>query len=387
LSSGSLSRILVIGREVGPLVQQIKEFNSEIEIGAVDILGNLETRKYSNWTFSVENQKEDTQLGRVKPRSIEEYLLELGFVMLEEISFDQVILLTPFQRKPEFIKSLLNEVEIPSINLPTIEYTHNDWQFTKTILEEGIVETTDIVFFSQDNLIQNKNPGIYITKNNKFLLPSDYNNSESITRSKKGFFVPANEIHCGAFYSAKNHLSFLGLQTLCAPIGHEYFPNELERNSYKPFESSKQREVKKIRSLLSKVIEKLNLFGFLTLFFTFQDEKIIPFSCYSLPDENIDLWLSKIHNHVTHLLINPSKSGAKPNIQNQWGFKTPFYYKYSLVVPKIPFQLAVQRNIPGVRSHPEYPICALVKTSNDDLSLNETQKVKEQELRDIFSKF
>ncbi|MHA1237436.1 MAG: hypothetical protein ACTSQ9_07245, partial [Candidatus Hodarchaeales archaeon] len=98
----SINRILIIGQETGPFAKQIKKLYPDMKIGSVDILGNLDTRNSVESAFSVVKQTPGESLERKKVRSDLDLLYELTLIMLDEIEFDILIPLTPFNSNPEY---------------------------------------------------------------------------------------------------------------------------------------------------------------------------------------------------------------------------------------------------------------------------------------------
>ena len=125
----SFKRILVVGREVGPITQLLKEKVPKVSIGAIDVLGNKETRFFSDWAFSIEKQTPDRSILRLKHRTLLDLLYELTLVMLEDLEFDLFIPLSPFQTKPQYLHNLSQEVEIISPNIEVLEHVRSTYTF------------------------------------------------------------------------------------------------------------------------------------------------------------------------------------------------------------------------------------------------------------------
>jgi hypothetical protein len=351
--------ILLIGTDIGPFAQKIKEFNNKIKIGAVDLLGNIETRKFADWKFSVLKQEEECHLNRNFHRTVVEYLFELALVMLEEREFDHLIPLTPFNKYPELVKKLSTEVAIPLFNTESITTTCSKWNFVLNFLQ---LHPTYQKYYSLDSFTNDKNNHSINIINPKFQF-TDFNSNQNTLNSIKdrsnNLFVSTGEIHCGSFYSSINSIKFLGFNTLGEPFNHKFIFDDLELNSYLPFSQSNHNLEIKIFSLLKQIISSLKLMGMLTIYFLLLNGNIIPIACNSLPDINIDLWISRSGENLVPLLLNPSLKGLKFNKETKFGYKCPYYSNLVQQVPKIPSWLATNRNLPGVLSNPNYPIFSM----------------------------
>ena len=181
------NNLLVIGREVGPIIQQIRtSFSDNIKIGAVDILGNLETRKFANWKFSVEKQTPNSSLGRINRRSAVELLFELASIMLEEREFEEIIVTTPFHRYPKLLNSLRDEVDILHCDIKSVEKTYSDWIFISQLLDECPEYSDRYQIVSKEE--KTGSEGIFIPFQNNII----YLDSNRIDHSQKsdGFFTP-----------------------------------------------------------------------------------------------------------------------------------------------------------------------------------------------------
>ena len=67
-------------------------------------------------------------------------------------------------------------------------------------------------------------------------------------------------------------------------------------------------------------------------------------------------------------------------------YKCPIYATKPFNIPKIPSDLACQRNLPGVISHPSYPFCAIIGVNTtEQISLMEL-KMKEESIAQITDK-
>ena len=377
--SHSLKRILVVGREVGPIIQLIKEKYPKISIGAVDVLGNQETRFFADWKFSIEKQSPDTRIHRPKHRSIVDLLLELTLVMLEDLEFDLLIPLTPLQTKPKFIDKLSREIEISGPSYRLLEQTSSAYVFL-TNISANIPELTPSFLFTSDLSNAMNFPAIFVSQYNGLsLVPSKKSILSLDSSNLSGFLLPISQIHCAFFLRISHELKFLGLQTLSTPHEHAFFPNNLEKNGMTPF-SIPDFTYEEIVSYLSNLINKLGIFGMGTIYFGLSEDEIFPVSCNVLPDENLAFWEKKSLRSLVPFLLN-EKSNHKPQFNNSvYGFKIPIYSYRSIRVPPFSEGLCTQRNLPGVISHPEYPLCAITATSSSSSGAKEILQQKKKEI-------
>lgn len=366
----SLSRILVVGRETGPIVRLLKRERPNIEIGAVDILGNREIRKIADWKFSVERQSPKTSIFREKHRDLIDLLYELTLVMLEDIKFDLLILLSPFHTKPNLIHNLSREIEVAVPNIDSLESTSTNYRLLTKL-------DSEYEFQQSDSLVQNlsKNANkllfLYITKlETKSFSFSEFQKLNKST-DQVGFVIPYSQIHCAFFISSPQWLNFLGLQTVVSPYQHQFFFSHFERNALIPFSVPADVSIEILRDTLSKIVRELNLVGFITLYFCFLKDKIIPISCTALPDENFDLWQNRVKNPIIPYLLS-KEIDMNPHISSKrFAFKLPIYSKQPIYVPYIP-DYATQRNLAGIISSPNYPLC-VISGSNSNLSVLQSQ--------------
>ncbi|MFW9905885.1 MAG: hypothetical protein ACFFFH_16305 [Candidatus Thorarchaeota archaeon] len=377
-TSHSTKRILVVGREVGPIVQLIKEKKPEISIGAVDILGNQETRLYTDWKFSIEKQSPDTLIQRSKHRSIVDLLFELTLVMLEELEFDLLIPLSPLQTKPKYIDELSRELEIFAPSYKILEQATSAFVFL-TNISLSIPELMPSSLFTSDLSNVMTYPAIFVSPNGLSHIPSEESIISLESSNLSGFLLPISQIHCTFFFSMSHDTRFFGLQTLSDPHEHAFFPNNLEKNGIIPFSTSNFTH-KRIISYLSRLIIKLGIVGMGTIYFGLSKDSIFPVSCNVLPDENLAFWEKKTSSSLVPFLLN-EKSNHIPQFNTPVSaFKIPIYSYRSIRVPPLSGSLCTQRNLPGVISHPEYPLCAVSAKSSSFSSAHKILKQKKKEI-------
>ncbi len=362
----SINRILIIGREAGPLAKLIKKLYPYMKIGSVDILGNLDTRNSVESAFSVVKQAFGESLERIKVRSDLDLLYELTLIMLEEVEYDILIPLTPFNSNPKYLQFLSDKINLLIVDWNTLEKTSSPWNFLSYLTK------FDLNFSSLENLREFEElsekkgeEGLFVTKNGILHSDKSISKSDYYQLPEKGFFLPIKEIHCAAFYSTPALISNIGVQTIISSSNQALFYNELEKNAYIPFKSALISSYSAVIESLSEIIKQCQLMGFITVYFGIKDSSIVPISCNSLLDEKIDLWNERNLNHLIPLLVNPSKNNFLPKTQMVYGYKYPIFVSHPIKVPMIPKELAGQRNIPGVYSSIEYPVCSIQNYSDD----------------------
>ena len=301
--------------------------------------------------------------------------------MLEERDFDLLIPQAPFHRFPQKIKHLLNLCEIPIISEESLEITSSNTNFINYMIE--VFPEFGMYFdnkIEQNNLEKYRN-GVYISDTSVSLL-KDKEKSEPISKTDlEGFFLPLTNIYCIGFFSTSNSIKIMGLQKVKPPENHDFINDSLEMNSYYP--CNEIRSKRKYLSVLTNIVRKLNLVGFNTLFFGIYKEEIIPFACVSLPDEKIDLWTNLLNSKITSFFLKGIKNSSTDSINPIYGFKIPFYSSQTIEVPTIPQKLATQRNLPGILSHNNHPVCAIVGTSNSYQEVEEDIIKKKSSLNRI----
>ncbi|MFX1506434.1 MAG: hypothetical protein ACFFDC_09990 [Promethearchaeota archaeon] len=376
--SPSSNRILVVGREVGPIVQLIKEKNPKVSIGAVDILGNQETRLYADWKFSIEKQSPDMRIKRPKHRSIVNLLLELTLALLEDLEFDLLIPLSPLQTKPKYIDKLSQIIKITAPSYKLLEQATSAYVFL-TNISSNVSELIPSSLLTSDLSKTTKYPAIFVSQNGLAFIPSEESMTSLDSSNLSGFSLPISQIHCAFFLSSSDNVQFFGLQTLSTPHEHAFFPNDLEKNGIIPF-SNPGFTYERIISYLSRLIIKLGIIGMGTIYFGLFKGQIFPVSCNVLPDENLAFWEKKASSSLVPFLLN-EKSSHTPQLNTSVSaFKIPIYSYRSIRVPPLSEGLCTQRNLPGIISHPEYPLCAISATSS---SFSSAHKILQQKKKEI----
>ena len=363
-------RILLVGRETGPLAKIIKKFNPDIYIGSVDVLGNLDTREIVDSAFSVVKQKFGDLIDKPTILNEAEYLFKLSLIMLGEIDYDLLIPLAPFNLYPELLKSLSAKIDMNIIEWKKNENMSSSWKLLSYLDRKSIYSAQTLELSEINQLKQDQ--GVFVTKEEILWIKSnsDLNNSE--LHQKKGFFLPINEIHCAALFSQQQDIVLIGIQTVVQPKNQVFCWNNLEKNALIPFETAQKIIKKNIKEKIILFTKKMNFNGFFTLYFSIKDNEILPIFCNPLPDERIDLWNNKTVNTLYPLFIEPLDLTKKPVPNNLFGYKYPIYSSKVIRVPRIPKQLAGQRNIPGAYSNINFPICTIqgYSKNNDELFRN-----------------
>jgi len=301
----SINRILIIGREVGPLAKQIKNLYPNMKIGSVDVLGNLDTRNSVESAFSVVKQTPGESFEREMVRSDLDLLYELTLIMLDEEEFDILIPLAPFNSNPEYLRFISDKIKLPVVDWKSLEKTRSPWKFLSHLMDSDPILSSkyDIIKFEEIHSRKGEE-GLFVTNIGNFYLNRNNFKTDDYPKPEEGFFLPIKEIHCAAFYSTSDMISNIGVQTIGPSSNHAFFYNEIEKNAYLPFHSAETFSIGKIIDNLSNIIKQEQLTGFLTLFFGINEKNIVPISCNSIPDEKIDLWVGKTVNNLI-----PSRSG------------------------------------------------------------------------------
>ncbi len=380
-------RILVTGREVGPiarLLKTVKLGNLKPSIGAVDILGNLDTRIFSDWTFSVEKQSPNKPIFRQKRRPLIDLLYELTLILLEEVEFDLLIPLPPFQLKPQYIHQLSKEVTIKTCISRTLETIKTSYIFLmnlKSTFPEIIPQT--IRFSDLSDLTSISFPFFFVSEHKTDFFLSQEQVLSASNFKEYGFVLPFSEVHCAFFISSSHSINFIGVQSLSPPLNHDLFPTFFEKNAFLPFSFSRNLSLKAIVSFFREIINVLELFGIISIYFGFVGDKIIPIYCNTLPDENIDLWNGKIARSFVQYLLQTKSVKISPKLQSNIVFKLPIYSSYSIRVPVLPDIIARQRNLAHVLSDPSYPICSILGKAKSVSALNNLLYQKKTEIKSI----
>ncbi|MHA2039838.1 MAG: hypothetical protein ACW98X_25765 [Promethearchaeota archaeon] len=375
-------RVLVTGREVGPIARLIKNYKSnnlKISIGAIDILGNTETRFFSDWKFSIEKQFPDTSIIRPKQRPIIDLLHELTLIMLEEMEFDLLIPLSPYHTKPEYLHQLSNIVEVNCPNnqiLKTITSTYGFLESIRSKLPNTL--SSPVYMSSLHDSTSLKFPSLFISRDKTRILYSKRDLLLNSGTNDIGYYFPFHKIHCALFTGCSQNNNFIGLQSLSSPNDHDFFLDHFEKNAMLPFSSHNTVSFPSIISFLSKIINILDLNGLITIYFGFNKEKIIPVSCSILPDENIDLWDIKCTEHLIQSILSPKNTHFEPS--SYFAFKIPIYSSHPIRVPILPKEGVTQRNLVNVISHPSYPICSILGKSKSRIRLKNNINQKKSEI-------
>jgi hypothetical protein len=381
------SRILIIGREAGPFAKLIKKTYPHMKIGSVDILGNLDTREAVESAFSVVKQTPGESLERKKVRSDLDLLYELTLIMLEEVEYDILIPLTPFNSNPEYLQLLSNKISLSIIDWKTLEKTSSPWTFLSYLAD------MDLNYYSQKkhgefdkSWEENLEEGLFVTKNGIIRIDNPIRESDYYELPKESFFLPIKEIHCAAFYSTPEFVFNIGIQTITSTQNQLLNYDEIERNAYFPFESDLMPSSSSVIENLIEIINQGELMGFITIYFGIKDKKILPFSCNSLPDEKIDLWNERNRNNLIPILLNPSKTDFIPKTQTIYGYKYPIFVSHPIKVPVIPKELAEQRNMPGVYTTVDYPVCSIQEYSDNHKTLSRKLELHIEQIHMLLGK-
>ncbi|MFW9777304.1 MAG: hypothetical protein ACFFE8_00540 [Candidatus Heimdallarchaeota archaeon] len=381
----SRKRVLCVGREVGPLGHLLKETVPNLQIGAIDVLGNIDTRQYVDWAFSVEKQVADQSIYRPKRRSLEELLFELTQVMLEEISFDLVIPSSPFQTKLDYLKKISEQTEVSMPEVSTLEKVTTAFHFV-TNLEDCcpsfLRALKNKILISE--IVNDDLPGILITEKGNFVLktPSYLNTISS--QKLEGFYARTSNIHVAFFLDSGHQSQFWGVQTVAPPYHHPIFPNFLERNSLIPYSASETSPILEVKQFGQELINNLDLSGMITLYFCKTDQQLVPLSCSLLPDENLRLWGRNHPNLVVKFLMTPSRESNPISPPNDFVYRIPIYSRFPLKVPSFPEGACSQKNLANSLSHHEYPICVITGTGETKNSAEERQMKELTEITRYF---
>ncbi|UCG90076.1 MAG: hypothetical protein JSU57_06335 [Candidatus Heimdallarchaeota archaeon] len=363
--SHSLKRILVVGREVGSITRLLKEKASKVLIGAVDVLGNKETRLYADWKFSVEKQSPNVSIFRFKNRPVLDLLYELTLIMLEDLEFDLLIPLSPFQTRPQYIHRLSREVEVYAPNyrsLGQVSSAHTFLTYVSAKFSDVIPPNVFISDLSKVRLIDF--PAIFISKHRTYYFSSETSIFSIGSLNQSGFLFPVSRIHCAFFMAFPHCIRFLGIQTLSNPYNHAFFLDYLEKNALIPFHLPQGFSYQRIISFLSRIITQLEVSGMITIYFGLSEDSIFPVSCNVLPDENFGLWESRSSKTLVPYFFS-SKDERDPLVaSSNFAFNLPIYSRRPIRVPPLPKDLCYQRNLAKVISHPDYPLCALLQTTS-----------------------
>jgi len=301
--------------------------------------------------------------------------------MLEDIEFDLLIPLSPLQTKPEYIHKLSREIEIYAPSYRLLEQATSPYVFL-TNISSNIPELISTSIFTSDlsSAQVREFPVLFVSDNGLSLIPSTKTIISLDSSELSGFILPISEIHCAFFLSYTHGFKILGLQTLSTPHEHIFFTDHLEKNAMTPFSKPEGITIERIISYLSHIITKLGVIGMGTIFFGFSKNCIFPVSCNFLIDENFVFWEKKSSRSLVPLLFS-LESHYVPGLDASINaFRSPIYSYRSIRVPSLPRDLCTQRNLPGVISHPEYPLCAISARSSSFSSAQNLLKKKKKEI-------
>ena len=232
----ALNRILIVGREVGCIARLLKKTIPKVTIGAVDVLGNEETRYYADWKFSVVKQAPDIAIQSPKHRPLIDLLYELTKVMLEDLEFDLLILTSPFQTKPELIRQLSQEVQVSAPSNEVIEQVASANSFLTKILDiSPEILPPPVRYSSISERDFNCSPMLFVTEEGIYSFPNNVSLTSIDNSNSVGFLIPLSKVHCALFIGSNQSSKFLGFQTLTTPYDHTFFLNAPERNGFIPF--------------------------------------------------------------------------------------------------------------------------------------------------------
>ncbi|MFW9854061.1 MAG: hypothetical protein ACFFFG_03345 [Candidatus Thorarchaeota archaeon] len=338
----------------------LKKTMPNLQIGAIDVLGNADTRRYVDWAFSVEKQVINKSLWRLKHRSLEEYLYELTQVMLEEISFDLVIPSSPLQTKLHYLERFSNQIEVFMPERSTLEQTSDAFKFINnlSVCCPTFFRSLDKEI-SASEISHDSFPGVFITKVGSFFVNEKTALAEIYPRNLKGFYLTTSQIQSACFLVSGSKIQFMGVQTLKSPHQHALFPDFLEQNSLIPYSGLKGPSILAIKQAGENIIQKLDLTGIITLYFYNSSRQPVPISCNPLPDENFGLWARKNPRLVIKFMTTSLKTLDRAQLTLDYAYRIPIHSRHPLQVPFLPEEISNQRNLAGVLSHPEYPICVI----------------------------
>ncbi len=369
-------RILLTGYEVGSLARIIREKYPDMFIGAIDVLGNIETRLYADWKFSILKQSPETSFIPPKHKTIPKLLYELTKIMLEELEFDLLIPLSPFNKKPDYIARLSHEINVNVSNLQILKKTFSEYRFLLEInqfLPQNNIYNYNLIKFSE--IPPSNLPVLFIMKEDILFLSTNSILEQRDLKYEKGFIIPFSKLFCAFFLIKQDIINFLGIQTLQSPSGHNFFYNCLEKNAFLPSSFKDKKLYEMCKSSLLSIIRDLDLTGFITIYFGVNNANnnnvnIQPVSCCAIPDDNLFLWELRASNSFISYLLNPDFEIISKIKPFKYAFKIPLYSAHPIRVPDIPKDIADRRNIPGVISNPEYSICTIWGSSTSLSRLN-----------------
>ncbi|MHA1214488.1 MAG: hypothetical protein ACTSPG_04285 [Candidatus Hodarchaeales archaeon] len=351
-------RILIVGSDVGSLSKALRNYNPNYEIGAIEILGNIETRKYAKWKFSVAKQSPGLSISVPQNRSLTNYLIELTYVMLEEIEFDIILPCSPLHTEKEFLIDLKHDYNIYFPSIKTIDLFSSDYTFLQTI-KRKIQNLIPSAFNIHENLVHNieKTNYFFATKRNTEFFSSFRN--DSVTNNKQdGFLIPCPQLYSAAFIQKKNFQLYLGIQELKNPYNKDSLVFPFENNALTPPNIAVLQNKSEIIDKLKELTSSLGLSGFFTIYFTLNPSNDpIPLSLVPTFDQNIIIWQLNTQSLVLDLLNNNIN---QDDLKNFLSFKLPIYSHLPTVVQDLKFNYVIHQNIPRVISSIRFPLCSVV---------------------------
>ena len=350
---------MIIGNEVGSIAKSMKNIFPKIKIGSVDLLGNMEMRNYSDYSFSVEKQVEDKEIGRIFQKPVVEYLSELGQIMSEENEFDYLIPLSPFNRKHDAIREI-GLPTYPNTDFLKLNKNNNPFYVIKKYLKENLNRSIEQEFI---NAAENefKDKRIFISTNGDYCNNIEGKEERFNINSIRGFWIPVGNTFASSYYLKSSQINKLGTMKLASPLNRNFDYNFLDKNS---FISLNQHEFKKIYShekISEKICLKSGYEGIITIYFTVTENNVfIPLSLSNSLSCHFDLYINSSTKRDCKL------SELFGNLNNLSSMKIdyyriPYYCKNQIKVPLIDSNIATHRNIPKAISNPNYPICCLKK--------------------------
>ena len=361
LSDNSKS-ILLIGRDVGPVAKVLKKNSAKVKIGTVDVLGNLETRKYSDWSFSVERQIANSPINRNKQRSVMELIEELTLIIMEEHDFDLFIPLSFLHEAPNFINKISNKINSKSIDKEIFEIASSSHAFLSRISQfrSEIIRKTDFILPNLAN--SSFEHEIIITspkdRTEKFNIKPQHEKTQK-------FYLPQVPVYCVALIRIEEQCNYIGIQKVIPPLNKNFIVNDFSKNGLVPIaEIPGISNTTSLIEVFRNLVLQLNLSGIITFFFSIKNSMLVFYQCKLLPDENFDLWNNQSQNLIWKLLLNEEFNFKSHLKRNLYSFKIPVYSLEPIPVPEIDSSIATQRNIPNVISSPEYPVCSIFGHQN-----------------------
>ncbi|MHA1972144.1 MAG: hypothetical protein ACTSW1_04055 [Candidatus Hodarchaeales archaeon] len=354
-------RVLIIGSEVGSLFKLIHEYNPKYELGAIDILGNIETRKYAKWKFSVAKQSPKLPISIPKNRSLTEYLIELVYVMLEEVEFDIIIPCSPLHSEQKFLLDLKNDYEVIFPFIDPIDCLSSNYSFLQVIKKK--VQDFSSFYYNPDinSTSHNEKNHYFLVTKKKTDFVSSHDTTSIINYEDEGFLIPSQQLYCTAFIQNNGFRLYLGIQEVKIPDNKDSIIFPLENNAFTPPNSVILQDESYILTKLNLITSDLKLHGFFTIYFTLKPfDDPIPISLVPNFDQNLIMWQLKIQSFIFDLL---SKNIQTTNLKTFFAFRLPIYSPTPITMYDIPRDYVIHQNISGVITSLDFPVCSIVGTS------------------------